>query len=57
METMEFAAGFVLVMIILIGIYNSMGSEKPVKKDYGNEEISKAFARGCVHCLFGEKKK
>ena len=54
----ELVIGFVVSMAILIGIYNSMG-EKPakVKKDYSNEEMSRAFARGCAKALFGDTKK
>jgi len=58
MEMVELVIGFVVSMAILIGIYNSMG-EKPakVKKDYSNEEMSRAFARGCAKALFGDTKK
>ena len=58
MEMVELVIGFVVSAGLLIAIYNSMGTEKkPAKKDYSSEEMSRAFARGCVHCLFGSPKK
>ena len=58
MEMVELVIGFVVSMAILIGIYNSMGTEKkPAKKDYSNEELSRAFARGCAKALWGTNKK
>ena len=58
MELVQFAIGFVIVMSFIIAMYNNAG-EKQVKskKDYSNEELSKAFAHGCVNALFGETKK
>jgi hypothetical protein len=58
MELIQLVAGFVVSIGLLIVIYNSMGTEKkPVKKDYSNEELSRAFARGCTKALFGDTKK
>lgn len=56
MELAQFVIGFVVLMAFVIAVYNSMG-EKPAKakKDYSNEEMSRAFARGCAKALWGKK--
>lgn len=58
MEMVELVIGFVVSAGLLIAIYNSMGTEKKLaKKDYSNEEMSRAFAKGCAKALWGDTKK